>query len=95
MPIYEFRCEGAHEYELAVPMKNRDTDRACPECGATARRRISSPALGRLGSREAGLLESTSASAHEPAVVDRLPGTGTRTPSQSSPDPRHARLPRP
>lgn len=94
MPIYEFRCESAHEYERSVPISARDEDLTCPDCGASARRRLSAPRLGRLGSGTGQLLEATARSAHEPSVVDRVPGArpaGART----STDPRHARLPRP
>ena len=94
MPIYEFRCESAHEYERSVPMSARDADLTCPDCGAPARRRISAPRLGALGSPTGRLLESTAASAHAPAVVDQIPGAPRRT-ARTTADPRHAKLPRP
>lgn len=95
MPIYEFRCESAHEYERSVPMSARDENLTCPRCGARARRRISAPRLGALGSSAAKLLDSTAASAHEPAVVDALPGARRTPRTRITHDPRHARLPRP
>ncbi|HEX7350965.1 zinc ribbon domain-containing protein [Brachybacterium sp.] len=95
MPIYEFRCESAHEYERSVPISARDQDLTCPDCGARSRRRVSAPRLGSLGSPAGRLLESTAASAHEPAVVDRLPGARRTATSRITADPRHARLPRP
>ena len=95
MPIYEFRCESAHEYERSVPMSARDQDLTCPRCGASARRRISAPRLGSLGSSAGKLLESTAASAHQPGVVDRIPGARRTPGAPVTTDPRHARLPRP
>lgn len=94
MPIYEFRCQSAHEYERSVPISARDGDLTCPRCGATARRRISAPRLSSLGTPAGELLERAAASAHEPAVVDRVPGTPRSTGAPTT-DPRHARLPRP
>ena len=95
MPIYEFRCAGDHDYERSVPISARDQDLTCPRCGAAARRRISAPRLGTLGSSAGKLLESTAASAHEPAVVDRIPGARRTAGTRTTMDPRHARLPRP
>ena len=46
MPIYEFRCQSAHEYERSVPISARDEDLLCPDCGAPARRRMSAPQSG-------------------------------------------------
>lgn len=97
MPIYEFRCSSAHRFEVTLPMSRRDGAQDCPDCGAPAARLIAAPALGRLGSPAARLLESTQASAHSPGVVDAVPGTGA-SPRRGTPvtrDPRHARLPRP
>ncbi len=94
MPIYEFRCESAHEFERSVPISARDEDLTCPDCGAPSHRRISAPRIGRLGTSAGQLLDATARSAHEPSVVDRVPGArpaGARTTT----DPRHARLPRP
>ena len=95
MPICEFRCESAHEYERTVPISARDEDLTCPRCGARSRRRISAPRLSTLGSPAATLLDRTAASAHEPAVVDRVPSTGRAAGARTTTDPRHARLPRP
>lgn len=94
MPIYEFRCESAHEYERSVPISARDEAQDCPDCGAPSRRRISAPRLSRLGSSAGKLLDATARSAHEPAVVDRVPGARPAA-TRTTTDPRHARLPRP
>lgn len=95
MPIYEFRCESAHEYERSVPISARDADLTCPQCGARSRRCVSAPRLSTLGSPAGRLLERTAASAHEPAVVDRIPASRGTGGARTTTDPRHARLPRP
>lgn len=98
MPLYEVRCEAQHDAELSIPLAAADEPLTCPTCGATARRRISAPRLGRGNDPRARLIESTRASAHAPQVVDAVPPP-TRGGSPSGPrttgDPRHARLPRP
>lgn len=94
MPLYEFRCESSHLHELMLPMSAADRSATCPECGGASTRLISSPALGRLGSARAQLIESTEASAHAPAVVDRVPASGAARPARVTHDPRHAKLPR-
>lgn len=95
MPLYEFRCESSHLHELMLPISAADRSATCPECGGASTRRISSPALGRLGSARAQLIENTETSAHAPAVVDRVPTIGAARPARVTHDPRHAKLPRP
>nr|WP_281067099.1 zinc ribbon domain-containing protein [Brachybacterium fresconis] len=95
VPLYEFRCENSHLHELMMPLAAADRSAACPECGSSASRLISSPALSRLGSQRARLIESTASSAQAPTVVDHVPGAGSARPARTTHDPRHARLPRP
>lgn len=95
MPIYEFRCASEHEHERSVPISERDQQATCPRCGAPTHRRISAPRLGRLGSSAGRMIERSEASAHQPAVVDRVPGNGRSAGTRITTDPRHARLPRP
>jgi putative FmdB family regulatory protein len=95
VPLYEFRCENSHVHELLLSMAAAEPSAPCPECGGAARRLIGSPALSRLGSERAALIDRTEASAHEPTVVDRVPGAGAARPTRTTHDPRHARLPRP
>ncbi|WP_404372217.1 FmdB family zinc ribbon protein [Kytococcus sedentarius] len=98
MPLYEVRCEAQHVAELSIPLAAADEPIACPDCGADARRLLSSPRIGRGNDPRARLIESTRASAHAPQVVDAVPPP-TRGGSPSRPrttgDPRHAKLPRP
>ncbi|MDR2870574.1 MAG: zinc ribbon domain-containing protein [Deferribacteraceae bacterium] len=45
MPIYEYHCNSCqHEFELMESMDSA-TEKACPECGAVAKRKISAPAF--------------------------------------------------
>ncbi|SNC63418.1 putative regulatory protein, FmdB family [Kytococcus aerolatus] len=95
MPLYEIRCEAQHDTEVNIPLAQADDPVACPECGTAARRRISSPRIGRGNDPRARLIESTQATAHQPGVVDAIPASGNRRPTPVSRDPRHAKLPRP
>ena len=95
VPLYEFRCENSHLHELLLSMAAAERSAPCPECGSAATRQISSPALGHLDSARAQLIDRTESSAHAPAVVDQVPGSGASRPARTTHDPRHARLPRP
>jgi len=44
LPVYEYRCSRGHEYEKVEGFQ-APTEHACPDCGQTARRRISAPAV--------------------------------------------------
>lgn len=94
MPVYEFRCAGSHLHERTLPITSTVREAPCPECAAPSRRLISVPGLHHLGSARARAIAATERSAHEPAVVDRVPGPGRSGPPRPR-DPRHARLPRP
>ena len=42
MPTYEFRCPNGHDFEKFFrKMSDAATDLPCPECGASAARRVS------------------------------------------------------
>lgn len=44
MPLYDYRCEGGHEYELTEGF-HAPTEHPCPKCGRQSRRQISLPAV--------------------------------------------------
>lgn len=44
MPLYDYRCDGGHEYELSEGF-HAPTEHACPSCGKSSRRQISLPAV--------------------------------------------------
>jgi putative FmdB family regulatory protein len=49
MPIYEYRCENGHEFEVFQSM-SEDPVSKCMECGAKAQRVLSAPAVHFKGS---------------------------------------------
>jgi putative FmdB family regulatory protein len=44
LPVYEYRCQNGHHYELTQGF-DAPTQHKCQECGKTARRQISVPAV--------------------------------------------------
>ncbi|TYD00430.1 zinc ribbon domain-containing protein [Arthrobacter echini] len=94
MPLYDFRCSAGHGTEASFAMADRPDHVACPVCGETSRRRIPSPRLSIAGSSAFGLLESTQRSAHEPEVVAST-NPGKRSPTPTTSNPLHRKLPRP
>jgi putative FmdB family regulatory protein len=94
MPTYAYRCEqGCPDFTARFPMSAIADQQPCPECGATARRTMGSPALGAGNSAAMRLQDSTRASADNPAVVSSLPPSRRRTPVSTNP--LHRRLPKP
>jgi putative FmdB family regulatory protein len=49
MPIYEYRCDNGHEFEAFQSM-SEDPISKCMECGASAERVLSAPAVHFKGS---------------------------------------------
>lgn len=49
MPIYEYRCDNGHTFEIIQSMSD-DALTECQECGAPARRVLHSPAIHFKGS---------------------------------------------
>ncbi|MDA3647944.1 zinc ribbon domain-containing protein [Saccharopolyspora indica] len=96
MPLYAFRCPEGTEFDLSFAMREVPASVACPACGEPARRRVTAPRLSRAGSAAYRLIDSTAASAHEPAVVTSLPsGPARRAAPRVSQNPLHSKLPRP
>jgi len=96
VPVYRFRCRTCGTFDADHPMATVPDAGPCPSCGASARRIITAPALGRGGSTAMRLIDATSATADTPAVVSGVaPGRSTRPPRPVSRDPRHQKLPRP
>ena len=44
MPLYDYRCDSGHEYELTEGF-HAPTEHACPTCGKQSRRQLSLPAV--------------------------------------------------
>ncbi|UOQ60426.1 zinc ribbon domain-containing protein [Leucobacter rhizosphaerae] len=94
MPSYSFQCSAGCRYDALYSMSEVPTETVCRECGGSARRAITAPHLSAAGSSAFRLLDHTARSAHEPAVVDRLPSQGARRPQRVTTNPLHAKLPR-
>ncbi|OBG84021.1 hypothetical protein A5733_04960 [Mycobacterium sp. NS-7484] len=94
MVLYEFRCDSSCGVTKKLyPMNARPDAIDCPDCGAPARRLISSPNLGRGGSTAMALQDATRATADRPAVVAGPPPGGRR--QKVTTNPLHHKLPRP
>ena len=94
MPLYDFRCDAGHLAEAHYALAAVPPCVDCRVCGEPARRLLAAPHLGRSGSSAYRLIEQTSRSAHEPAVV-RSTGPGSGSPARYTADPLHRALPRP
>lgn len=58
MPMYEYRCECGHEFEIVQPMSVRAEDTVCPACQAKkATRLLSSFASKIVGDHKTGFAE--------------------------------------
>ncbi|OBB59898.1 hypothetical protein A5757_12540 [Mycobacterium sp. 852013-51886_SCH5428379] len=94
MILYVFRCEaGCGTTQQMHPMLDRPDTVECPECGASARRMIAAPKLGRAGGAAMALQDATRATADRPAVVTAPPPATGRRPVSTNP--LHRKLPRP
>ncbi|QIK64690.1 zinc ribbon domain-containing protein [Leucobacter viscericola] len=94
MPSYTFRCsEGCH-FDALFSMADVPTTTECRACGGLAKRVITAPHLSAAGNAAFQLLDHSARSAHEPAVVDRLPSRGSARPQRVTQNPLHAKLPR-
>ena len=98
MPTYAYRCRRCGPFERRASMADVTDTAWCPACGDDAPRGVTSPSLHTPGtaSRVAAAHER---SAHAPGVATAVPtgpspGAAPRR-APASPDPRHARLPRP
>jgi putative FmdB family regulatory protein len=96
MARYEFRCELHGGFEVAVPMGQAGSCRACPRCGASAVRVYAAPMLARTDPRIGAVVDRAERSASHPEIVRSPPvaGGGGRIPSRAV-NPAWARLPRP
>ena len=96
MPLYGYRCRECRDFEVQAAMGEVRETAPCPECGRPAARRFTAPHLSRSSSSAYQLIESTQASAAEPAVVSS-PGGAVRSSRGGgrTMNPLHQKLPRP
>jgi putative FmdB family regulatory protein len=45
MPVYEFKCEEEHRWEIGVPIEDRDLEVLCPSCEGKGTRLFSAPGI--------------------------------------------------
>ncbi|PRI10679.1 FmdB family zinc ribbon protein [Leucobacter massiliensis] len=95
MPSYAFQCSEGCRFDALYAMSEVPRETDCRRCGAPARRAITAPHLSAAGSSAYGLIEHSARSAHEPAVVDRLPARAPGRAQRVTSHPLHAKLPRP
>lgn len=91
MPLYEFHCRDCGGFDRSYPMAQVPASADCPEC-AGASRRLLGGAFVRPGSAAARLIEATTRTASEPAVVGAPTGRGSAPVTRN---PLHRKLPRP
>lgn len=94
MPNYSYRCEQGCAFDAAFTMASVPDRLECPTCQSAARRIITAPHLAATGSAAFKTIDSAARSAHEPAVVQQLPGAGRKRRQPVTHNPLHAKLPR-
>lgn len=72
MPIYHYRCENGHEFEVMQRMSDDALD-ACEVCGAAASRLLFAPAIHFKGS---GFHNTDYGTRRRPVSEDGAPSTG-------------------
>ncbi|MFF2556450.1 FmdB family zinc ribbon protein [Nocardia sp. NPDC058058] len=92
MPLYEFRCRDCGSFDRSFSMAAVPDAADCPECAGSSRRQVGGGAFVRPGSAAARLIDATTRTASEPAVVG-APAGRSRAPVTRNP--LHRKLPRP
>ena len=95
MAMYEFICAEHGVLTISMPMAAITPTAPCPSCGELARRRYTAPGLALGDAAARRLIEATSRTAHEPAVVSSPVGARNASRQRPTADPRTARLPAP
>ncbi|WP_053382543.1 FmdB family zinc ribbon protein [Leucobacter celer] len=94
MPSYSFQCSEGCRFDALYPMSEVPRETSCRVCGGSAKRAITAPHLSVAGGSAYRLIDDAARSAHEPAVVDRLPARGPGRSQPVTTNPLHAKLPR-
>ena len=93
MALYDYLCAGCDPFEVSRPIGAAGPREGCPYCGSPAERTYSPPAVTSPRSAPNRAREEAARSAHEPRVVSGPPPRAALRPR--SPNPLHAKLPRP
>lgn len=94
MALYAYRCETDGPVEVRRPIGTAPAILACPSCGGRAARMFTAPMLGPGDRVRTALIDRTTATAHEPAVVSAPPPRPGRR-RAPAPHPATRLLPRP
>ncbi|MFD3591937.1 FmdB family zinc ribbon protein [Nocardia sp. NPDC058640] len=92
MPLYRFRCGDCGGFDQSFPMSAIPQVTDCPDCAAPSKRGFAVAGLLGTGSAAARLIEATTRTADEPAVVGAPAG---RSKAPVTRNPLHRTLPRP
>lgn len=90
MPLYEFRCRDCGSFDRSFTMAEVPAAAECPACSATSRRQPGGAFI-RPGSAASRLIDATTRTASEPAVVGAPAAKGAPV----TRNPLHHKLPRP
>jgi len=91
--LYDYLCVGCGPFEISRPLGTAGPREICPICGRTAERAYGAPAVTSPRSAANRAREAADRSANEPQVLSgQLPRAASRP---RTPNPVHAKLPRP
>ncbi|WP_405135206.1 FmdB family zinc ribbon protein [Nocardia sp. NBC_01388] len=91
VPLYEFHCRDCGSFDRSYSMAEVPAAADCPDCAGESRRHMGG-AFVRPGSAAARLIDATTRTASEPAVVAAPAGRGGAPVTRN---PLHRKLPRP
>ncbi len=96
MPIYEYKCDEDGRFEELLPLGTAPDANACPVCGVSAQRIMSTPSLMRNDPAIVAAIDNADKSRYEPEVVTSLPPRHPRDRTPMAPlTPALSKLPRP
>ncbi|MFC0400078.1 FmdB family zinc ribbon protein [Paraburkholderia rhizosphaerae] len=78
MPVYDFQCATCGPFAVMRSIAARDLPMCCPDCGASAARMITAPALALMASMQRSAHATNERAAHEPRHAS---GPAARHPS--------------
>lgn len=71
MATYEYHCRECGPFEVRHPIGQAPAEASCGQCGASAPRRFSPPAVRQVSPALGRALDAQAASAYQPKVVTR------------------------
>lgn len=95
MPLYSVRCKECGEFEVNVPIAQRDRPHPCPECQHQTDRVLSPPHLTSYTRALDRAFDQAGTSSESPKVVRSIPATAAGTSPHRRSSGRYPALPRP